>query len=63
MVLRILKLCLGSTQAWLGSAPATYPRLRLARCSRPQTKMEPAKGKINTESMGIPRVMLFPASN
>jgi hypothetical protein len=46
-VLRVIGLC-------SSSAPNAHPRLRLKQSLlASETKMDPAKGKINSESMGI----------
>jgi hypothetical protein len=37
----------------LGSGMLTLSSSSSSSCSRPQTKAEPAKGKINPESIGI----------
>ena len=52
---------LGLARACSGSAPACSPSAQVcspsaqvkAAVARPETKTEPAKGKINAESMGI----------
>ena len=54
----LLRLCsgmltLGSGILTLGSGILTLSSGYSSSCSRPQTKAEPAKRKINTESMGM----------